>query len=88
MTNIKELFKKAVTEINEVYPNAHDIRLEEYDKETKEVVVSFLLLDNTPQGTQGSALQNILSPSFDRVYKTVKFDGKESVQGLEIFHKI
>lgn len=73
---MSEYFKKAVVEIQNIFSEACDVRLEEYDKSRKEIVVSFL----KPRDSSSPVVfQKNEMLKCERVYKIVEFDSNQNV---------
>lgn len=81
--NISEYFKKAAAEVQNNFDNVSDIRLEEYDKESEEIIVSFLV--PKPMKTN-AAFAMINAVPTERVYKIIQFDAEQNVSKVKIYH--
>ena len=81
MYNLKKAFESAVSELENSQTGMTDIRLEEYDKSTNKIVVSYLI----PR--KQISVQNILSPPYERVYKEVVLDSSNEVEAVKIYKR-
>lgn len=85
MASIKDLLEKAIISIQDTNQSAaSDFRLEEFDKDQKSIVVSYLLPETNPIKGLGVALAN---RPYERVYKTVFFDAANEVSSVKIYKK-
>lgn len=84
MNTIREYLAKAKEEIVEAYGGeAADLRLEEFERDTKEIVVSFLLPDINP--AVGIVALSAGNRKYERVYKKIEFNQLGDVESVKIY---
>lgn len=84
MTNVKNFLEKATTSIQDAYPYATDVRLEEFDRDSKSIVISYLLPDTNPIKGFGMTING---RAYERIYKTIVFDKQDEVASVKIYQK-
>ena len=85
MIKIKDLFKNAIQEISGIYPDAQDIRLEEFEKNSNMISISFLL--PLPETNPLRRMTTIVNGAMEheRIYKSVIFNEDGDTLSLKIY---